>query len=309
MRILLRTLLVVSACAAMACERQPTATPRQDPAATARSESPLGFLELSMPTTELRTVDRIEVSITLDRERGVVAGEIEFDAEGAGWTVASPGVPVTNTMSGGGLRTVWRYELEPFLEGEYTIPPAAIELSRDGDEPVRLATPPQTVTVASVLAGEDEAQLAAPRPLVVSEPPADRRPYWFAGAVAAIVVVVLAAVIVTRRMARRPAPQPTPGGALGPRDRARAMQRRVSERVVALCGAAPQSPTTERLNAQIDACPWIRDRDGIKRLLVELEELVYGPRTPSDAEVADLEARTTRALAALDPSTPGEEVA
>ena len=303
-------LVYLLACLAIvpACERNAAPGPIPEPAVSARTESPLGWLEISLPTAEMRTVDEISVSITLEREPGVVAGALVFDAASAGWTVESAGAGNTVRSADGVLRTVWVFKLQPFLEGEYTIPPAVIELEA-GTQPVRLTTPAQTVTVSSVFAAGEEPQLAGPRPIAVPEAPADERPYWFAGAVAGIIAVIVAGALVSRRLAGRKSPPAGPDLPLDARGRARAMQDRLTARVVAICNGPKHAPTTEQLNTHIDKCPWIRDREGLKRLLGRLEESVYGPTTPREDELADLDARTTRMLASLDPSTPSGEVA
>lgn len=303
-------LLCVLACllSMPACEREARVTADPEPAAAARSESPLGWLEVSMPTSEIRTVDEIEVSITLQRVPGVVAGDLEFDASSAGWTVASVSTSTSTRPTDGGLRSVWNYVLQPFLDGEYEVPSASVELQREGAASVVLTTPAQTVQVSSVLSGDSEPVLAEPRPIVLPSAPADTRPYWFAGAVAAVIAVVVAGVVITRRL-QRPRPVPAaPGPALDARTRARAMHDRLSRRVIRLCNA-PVAPTSDQLNTHIDRCPWIRDKVGLKGLLARIEEAAYGPALPGEDLLAELDARTTQVLASLDPSTPSEEVA
>lgn len=292
-----------------ACDPAEAEAVRVEPAAAARAESPFGSLEVELPASELRTVDTLAVAVTLTRESGVAAGELVFEAEASGWTVAAEGAPSTGRSAGGGLATRWTFELEPFLDGVYPIPSASIELRPVGADPVVLATPVQSVTVTSVFLAEEEAVLAPARPLIMPEVAADERPYWFAAAIGAAVFVVAAGVVVTRRLAR-PRHAPEMPAVLGDaRTRAGALQRRLAERLARLAGAPQSAYSADELAPLAAQCPWIRDRDAVARLLRDLEVAAYGPIAPSDAELAELEQRIARMLETLDPSTPGGDEA
>jgi hypothetical protein len=280
---------------------QPT-VPVEESAAVARAESEFGSLELSLDRIELRTVDTLEVSVRLEREPGVAAGELVFDPESAGWTVINRSPPQTRLLESGELETRWRFTLEPFLEGAYQIPPAGIELQPPGHEAVELVTPPQGVTV-SVL--EDEkAELAPPRALIEPEPASDRRPYWFAAGIAASLLVVLAAVIVTRRMGRRGSEPIEAVETLDARAQARHIHQRLADGIARYCSNGQPAQTTEDLVALITKCQEIRDSTAWVDLLHQLDSAIYGPTPPAPAELTTLDRRAATLLGAVETDEP-----
>jgi hypothetical protein len=286
-----------------ACGPSQATAPVEESAAVARTESEFGSLELSLGRIELRTVDTLEVSIRLEREPGVTAGELVFDPESAGWTVINRSPPQTRLLESGELETRWRFTLEPFLEGAYQIPPVGIELQPPEHEAVKLVTPPQGVTVTSVL--EDEkAELAPPRALIEPEPASDRRPYWFAAGIAVSLLVVLAAVLVTRRMGRRGSEPIEAVETLDARAQARLIHQRLADGVARFCSNGKPAQTTEDLVALITGCREIRDSAAWVDLLHQLDSAIYGPTPPVPADLTTLERRAATLLGAVEMDEP-----
>lgn len=291
-----------------ACRPTDSSSPASEPAAVARAESDLGSLELSLSATELRTVDRLEVSIRLVRRSGAAAGELAFDPEAVGWTVAHQSPPQTRLLETGDLETRWTFTLEPFLDGDYLVPPAGVELISPGADAATLITPPQKVTVTSVLAGSEETELAPPRAIVEPAPAADQRPYGFAIAVAGAVVVIVAAVLVTRRMGRRTVEPIQDLETPDARAQARKIHQRLAGGIARCCRDGEQAQTTDDLAHLIARCREIQDRDAWVSILRDLDASIYGPTTPSPTDLANLDRRAGALLGNLEPDEPARGV-
>jgi hypothetical protein len=84
--------------------------------------------------------------------------------EQAGWTVvsATADAPALASETEGAITHRARFLLEPFLEGDYAIPPLSADAVPVRGEPVELTTPARTVPVASVLPEDEPVRLPMP---------------------------------------------------------------------------------------------------------------------------------------------------
>ena len=286
------------------CSPVESSEPTPTPAAIARAESDYGSLELSLDKTELRTVDTLGVSIRLVRKSGVTAGELVFDPETAGWTVARRSPPQTRMLDTGDLETRWSFTLEPFLDGAYQVPPAGVELVPPGNDAVRLITTPQEVKVTSVLDEGEKAELAPPRAIVEPEPAADRRPYGLVIGIVAAILVIFVAVILTRRRGQTKPEPILEAQTLDARTRARAIHHRLADRITRCAHNGVHPQTTDDLTHLIARCTEIKSPEGWVAMLHELDSAIYGPTPPTPTDLAALDRRATALLEAIKPDEP-----
>lgn len=268
------------------CERATPPAPTPEPAATARATSELGTLTLSLSRTAMSTVEQLAVRLVLEHGSRVSASELTFEPERAGWTLAASETSRAVILGDGRVRRQWVFTLEPFLEGEYQVPQATIEL-RDGAETAELSTPPQPVAVTSVLA-EAVHELAPLRPPVEA---ATARPGSVTHAVlgGAVAIVLLSGgglwwrVRSRRAKARRSSPvEDQVDGARGQVERVR---RRLRERLAVRVGAIPASATSEEMIAAARTRLNAERAARVQQLLAHLDRLSYGPGEPGDADV------------------------
>lgn len=114
-------------------------------------------LEVTVDRTEVRTVDRVSVGITVTRPAGLVAEVVEPDWSAAGWERVGVVGPTLAAGEGGLIEERRVVTLEPFLEGAYTVPSVVVRWGDAGS----LASAPAEVTVSSVLAEGAAEELAA----------------------------------------------------------------------------------------------------------------------------------------------------
>lgn len=275
---------------AAGCQRSAPSGTTPEPAATANATSDLGMLNLSLSRTEMSTVERLNVRLVLEHPSGVSAGELLFDPALVGWMIASSESSQASMLPEGRVRLEWEYTLEPFLEGAYQVPPASIELS-DGQETAMLSTPPQPVTVTSVLAG-DERELAPVRPPV--EVSADScespRAIIIAGVVAG--ALVIAGTLWWWRHARPPTatsaePWQASPGARGEVER---LRRQLRASLALRVGSVSPTATSDEVLAAARAALGAEQGDRLRRTLERMDRLSYGADEPSDADVTDLAA-------------------
>ncbi|MBX3322020.1 MAG: hypothetical protein KF757_03415 [Phycisphaeraceae bacterium] len=197
--------LVIAVLALSACQRHENPPPPLDAAISSRSDSALGSLHIVIPSGEMRTVDTIDVSITISTAPGVVITSFAFNPAAHGWTILHE-TSQPPTMSQTSMLVEQRLlTIEPFLPGDYEIPSVtAVLRSRDGTS-ASLETSPQTVRVVSVLTEADK-DLAPVRPLL-DEPrqavlPSILPTLIWGGTLLAIVIV--AAFVLVLRAHKRP---------------------------------------------------------------------------------------------------------
>lgn len=273
---------------ATACSHR-AAPPEAQPPAAARATSSLGTLELSLSRTELTTVDRLEVRLTLETQGGVGADELQFSPQDAGWTVVSTSSGGPNIGTDGLVRTIWIFTLEPFLDGEYEVPSAGIGL-RDATTTSTLITPPQRVMVTSVLAeGQSELSVArAPVEIAEQHDSPSTLPIYLLALGAAVLIVVagiwwfIGRGRRTTRIETHSAPDMTARGQV--RQIRRDLMRLCSERIGPVPPACGADEITALARGRLD-------RDQVQllhHLLFDLDRLAYGPHEPRPEDIDGL---------------------
>ncbi len=196
--------LMIAVLPLSACQRHEDPPPPLDAVISSRSDSALGSLHITIPSGEMRTVDTIDVNITISTAPGVAITSFTFNPAAHGWTILHE-TSQTPTMSQASMLVEQRHlTIEPFLPGDYEIPSAtAVLRSRDGAT-ATLETSPQSVHVASVLTETDK-ELAPVRPLLDEQrqaalPPILSRLVW--SGIFLAIVFVAAAVLVLRARKR-----------------------------------------------------------------------------------------------------------
>ncbi len=134
------------------------------PALVSEVESGPVQLSVSSSDASMRTVDRVEVRIQACLDTGAALTELGLDAESEGWTVISDRLLVAQSLPDGRVLHERTLVLEPFLEGEYTIPSARAAWTR-GEESGVMLSDPMTISVQSVLKEDDTLELSGRREL------------------------------------------------------------------------------------------------------------------------------------------------
>lgn len=114
-------------------------------------------VQASVERIRIRTVDRAEVTLRLTRPVGLAVEVGEADWAGSGWEVVRAEGPDRSAGAGavsGMIIEERRWTIEPFLDGEYTVPAFAV---RAGDRVI--STPAMVVEVVSVLGAEDDGSM------------------------------------------------------------------------------------------------------------------------------------------------------
>jgi len=243
---------------------------------------------LSLSAAELTTVDRLEVRLTLSRSAGVAAGELAFEPEAAGWTVISHTASSPRLEADGSVHTTWTWMLEPFLDGQYTIPSASVEL-HDAAHSTLLSTPAQQVSVASVLQGDEAtlAEIRGPVDVVRTESAQGRHTSAIVG-VGTATAVILAALIYRRRAVRRrhrPAGAIDPDRPKGARDRAASLRRELVISLSHRFGDVPFSATSDELLLLARGRLESHQLDLLQTALAQLDAMCYGPDEPGDDQL------------------------
>ncbi|MFT5423569.1 MAG: hypothetical protein ACI89L_001349 [Phycisphaerales bacterium] len=209
-RPILFVLLAAFAVAPWACTRE-SESPAATDAAEASASRDGASLVATADQTTLRTVDRLTLTIQATAPAGMVVRDVALDAEGAGWTVVDQPLPEASLNEEGRAVRTDTLVLEPFLDGEYTIPPILASFAAPGAPgSVQLTTTPIAIRVESVLPEEASVDdLAAPAG-PIDPPAAAPRPTspWVVGgaALAGVGVLAVLVVLVRARLAREPLP-------------------------------------------------------------------------------------------------------
>lgn len=118
------------------------------------------LIETRLDTSELGIADRLLVEVRIEWKSPAWASMQKVDWAGHGWSVIfASDEPVS--ASGDTRSSVSTYVIEPFLPGEYTIPPFKVELTLDEAAiPYVISTEPQLVQVLSSLAPDDVGELS-----------------------------------------------------------------------------------------------------------------------------------------------------
>ncbi|KAA0216767.1 MAG: hypothetical protein DYG94_06110 [Leptolyngbya sp. PLA3] len=278
------------ACSLAGCQRAAPSAQAPEPAATAQATSDFGTLKLSLARTEITTVDRLDVRLVLEHGVGVSAGELHFAPEEAGWTVASSESLQPTILPDGRVRMEWHFLLEPFLDGAYQVPPAGIELS-DGRESAAVSTPPQPVTVTSILAG-DGVEMAPVRPPVesVAHASGSARPILIGGLVAGLLLAG-GALWWWRHVQRSNTSGPEPNvQQAGARAQAADVRRLLRNRLASRVGTLPATATSDEVIEAARVRLGAPEAARVQQLLACIDRLCYGPEEPGEVDVAAVSA-------------------
>lgn len=181
----------------------------QPPSVRLSESGPLS-VSLEVSSSEISTVDSIDVELVASLEPGLPAWAVTLPErvvfEDAGWTVVSfeagPSIPLAGGRRGRRLEA----RLEPFLPGEVVVPALSVTAGDPaGGDAVLVETKPVAVTVSSVLPAVAEdgtgdgglGELRAPPPRGASG-----LVWVIAGSAAAALVLLITGVVVA--IGRRP---------------------------------------------------------------------------------------------------------
>lgn len=183
-----------------------------EPAPGSNDAPTLGLTALAgVSDPEPTVVEDVELRVSVSAPDGAVvitpawdeALPDELDLE----SVRTPGV--TRTASGGVSQT-WTLLLTPLAPGTYEIAPITITANLPGTtEPMTVTTDAVTITVRSILTGDDEELAGIKDP---AAPPVDlvRLAAYAGGALAVLALLAGGAVMISRRRAHQPSPPPPP---------------------------------------------------------------------------------------------------
>lgn len=279
------------ACVVAGCERATPAREACEPAARASATSDLGALWLTLSRTEMTTTDRLEVRLVLEHRGGVSAGDLGFEPEQAGWTVISRKSSRPVILADGGVRLEWAFTLEPFLDGSYQVPPVMVDLN-DGRQTAALTTPPQPVTVTSVLS-DAAVELAPARPPIEAASRARGAVQTSVIGGAAFGLILCGGVLWWWRRARQSlagGPDAIEQFTPGPRGQVARVRQELRESLAARVGSLPESATSEEMLQALRAHLSADQSARAERFLARIDRLCYGPEEPTENDVASVSA-------------------
>lgn len=270
-----------------ACERTPEPPPAPPPAVSASARSGPAEITVELDAVDVRTVDRVAVTIIASAVDGAHLTVPEFDPTEAGWTVVSrTDAPILYTDAGPARRA--RVVLEPFLEGDYEIPPVAVAWSLADGASGEVRSEPLAVSVRSVLTENDSTELAGARPMIQPPAPPNDQPdaamLALAGG-AAVLAITGAAWWLLRR---KPGTPPETAA-----DRLARLERDPATDLDALCAATAAALRAGAMRS-----------DTARALIDEADRVRYG-RAPTTPERARAMASKALALLAQAPSEGG----
>ena len=151
----------------------------------------------------ISTADRIVLQVEIQWASPATVSLVEPDWNSAGWTlVDTHRDPVERTQAG--FASTSAFTIEPFLPGEYKIPPISVEITPTlGAQSYQLDAVPMNIQVVSVLDLNDAGSLDPadgfldPRATQAAEPTPNTRYLWV------VAIIVLALVIIILRLTRK----------------------------------------------------------------------------------------------------------
>lgn len=192
--------------AAPGCGRKQAAQPA---AAAGRVERVFegGPLRLTVraPSDTINAAQRLHLSVAASVASGYAPSEWKVGEKLGAFTVASRRTSPPTLGPDGRTVTTTDLELEPFLPGDYEIPPIEIKatpVTKDSGEPVSVTTEPLAVHVTSVLADAEDAKDVAGLKDIAPAPASRMWMWWAGGGVAAAAVVTAGLVLAARRRGR-----------------------------------------------------------------------------------------------------------
>lgn len=129
-------------------------------------------LEVQTSAAEVRTVDRLDVQLRATAAPGARLDAIDIAPEAGGWTLISRvDRPLRYDANGRATREV-ELRLEPFLDGDYEVPPATVSWTDASGKVGAASSDPIAIKVTSVLdAADKQPTLVEARGLVEPAPP------------------------------------------------------------------------------------------------------------------------------------------
>jgi len=275
-------------------------------AISAHATAALADAELSVSDDSIAATDRLTLNIAFTLEPGAAikpwAAAARSALEAAGWTVLSidqqPPAIATDSDSPGSLVHSAIVVVEPFLPGQYTIPPISASIIPPPDSTesqVDLTTPMRTIEVTSLLPEDEPARLPLPitdpaqqnqtdqddnadAPLGSLRPvppePDKSNTLLLIGGAAASLAIACAAVVVGFKSARQiRSPKPT--------DHVRALEKLANSK-------SPDLAAIDRNVRTLAAKPG-PEAPALLALLTDLESIRYGP----DADSIPAQQRST----------------
>ena len=203
----------VVALALAGCGGESAQAPAETGASSEARDESSGFaLGVSVDRTEVRTVDRVAVTIEVTRPAGLVLETTEPDWAAAGWEPVGRVDSPAQALPDGRIRQRTVITLEPFLDGSYEVPPVVVSAGER-----TLASGALGVEVRSVLEGADAGNadtLAGPAETLL--PRVETRPgVWPVGVGLGVALGALLVVLrLTRTKSRAGQPEPDPVGTL-----------------------------------------------------------------------------------------------
>lgn len=205
-----RCCLLVMGCSVLAgCADRDPSPPPPPPVATELTDDQAGVtLGVSLDRAEMATTDRLRVRIEVTRPVGLPLTMIEPDWSAANWTLTDTSDSAPHSVPDGRITRSRTVELEPFLDGDYAVPPVTLMWSRGGTESV-IASQPLPIPVRSVLPGTDDGLLAAALPALAPPTQGESTP-WLPVVIGGCGLIALAAAwVLVRRRPRQPLSEPT----------------------------------------------------------------------------------------------------
>ena len=292
---------------------------------------------LRLDRTELTTAEWVLVEVAVLAAEGLtVRLPTAEQAVAGGLEVARTHTVPPALQEGALVRWVRRFEMQPFLAGEYQVPGLAVVVAgEDGETAVTIRTEPVDLTVTSVLAGVEETprlqEVAEPMPA----PPRLGRLLLFATLALVAAGVAAALVVIVRRGAARSAAR---SAIVPPHEAAlRALRELAADdllhrdllafhtAVAAIVrryleqrfGVRAPERTTEELMFILTGGSWLEDpqRRALHAFLAQCDQVKFARARPTETASRDLLetatdlVRATRPPAAEQESAPDVEAA
>lgn len=119
-------------------------------------------LRVESDRESLRTVDRTQVRVRVMLEGGATLSELTFETADSDWTVIDDRAEPVRSLGDGRALHARTLTLEPFLDGEYTIPSVSASWTQ-GEVSGVAVSEPLVVTVSSVLDEGDPLEIGVLR--------------------------------------------------------------------------------------------------------------------------------------------------